>query len=389
MHIIQVSPRFPPAIGGMEEHVYQISLELIRRGHNVVVATSNEADGKTYPLRVEVVQGIHVHRFPLLMPRMLRESWFIPEMLKYFLRLRADLIHVHGYRCLSSFNAAYFAKVRSIPSVLTPHGIYPPRSFINGLAKSIFDHVFGNLLLGYSDKIIALSEHNKQILLRFGASPSKIVTVPNGVNVEEYACLQHRTRILEELKTEGPVLLYVGRIDWNKRVETIIEAMPAILKDFPHAKFVAVGPDYNNYVDKLSTIAKKLAVGRSVVISGSVSREKLLEFYSAADAFLLPSSYEGFGLSMLEAMSSKVPVIASPYGGPGDILMHRVNAWLLKETSPKEISKSVYAVLTNCRLREGLIENAFELVKRYTWKNVVNELEIIYEQAIKLKAKGR
>ena len=388
MHVIQVVPRFPPAIGGMEEHVYQISLELTRRGHNVAVVTSNEADGKTCPVQTEVMEGIDVYRFPLFMPRMLRESWFIPEILKCFLRLRADVVHVHGYRCLSSFNAVYFAQARNIPSVLTPHGIYPTRSFINGLAKSIFDHVFGRLLLSFSDKIIALSEHNRQLLLQFGASADKIVIVPNGVNVEEYASLQRSNSILEELKTDGPVLLYVGRIDWNKRVEKIVEAMPTILKEFPQAKFVAVGPDYGNYVGKLSAIARKLDVGRSLVIAGNVSRERLFEFYSAADAFLLPSSYEGFGLSMLEAMSSKVPVIASHYGGPGDILSHGVNAWLLKESTPNEISRSVYAVLTDRRLREGLVKNAFELVKKYTWKNVVNELEIIYEQTITEKAKN-
>lgn len=388
MHVIQVVPRFPPAIGGVEEHVYQISLELARRGHNVAVVTSNEADGKICRLQNEVMEGMHVYRFPLFMPRMLRESWFIPEILKCLLKLRADVVHVHGYRCLSSFNAVYFAKIRNVPSVLTPHGIYPTRSFTNGLAKSIFDHVFGRLLLSFSDKIIALSEHNKQLLLQVGASASKIVTVPNGVKVEEYASLQRSNNILEELNTNGPVLLYVGRIDWNKRVEKIIEAMPTILKEFPHAKFVAVGPDYGNYVDKLSAIAKKLEVEHSIVITGSVSRERLLEFYSAADAFLLPSSYEGFGLSMLEAMSSRVPVIASPYGGPGDILSHGVNAWLLKESTPNEISRSVYSVLTDQRLRKGLVKNAFELVKKYTWKNVVNELEIIYEQTIAEKAKN-
>jgi len=388
MHVIQVAPRFRPAVGGVEEHVYQISLELARRGHNVTVITSTEADGKICPLQTEIMEGIHVYRFPLFMPKMFRELWFIPQILKHFLRIPGDVVHAHGYRCLSSFNAIYFAQIRNVPSVLTPHGIYPTRSFMNGLAKSIFDHVFGRLLLGFSDKIVALSEHNRQLLLQIGASASKIVTVPNGVNIEEYANLQRSSKILDELNTNGPVLLYVGRIDWNKRVEKIVESMPIILKDFPSAKLVVVGPDYGDYVSKLLDIANKLKIERSLVITGNVSREKLLKFYSAADAFLLPSSYEGFGLSMLEAMCSKIPVIASPSGGPGDILNHGVNAWLLKEPTSEEISKSVHAVLTDHRLRENLVKNAFELVKKkYTWKNVVDELEMIYEQTITEKAK--
>jgi len=389
MHVIQVAPRFSPAIGGVEEHVYQISLELVKRGHEVTVVTSNEADGKICPVQTETMRGIEVYRFPLFIPKMFREVWFIPEILRSFLRLTGDIIHVHGYRCLSSFNAIYFAQLKNVPSVLTPHGIYPARSVINGMAKSIFDNVFGRLLLHFSDKIIALSEHNKRLLLQVGASANKIAIVPNGVNIEEYASLHRNDGGIDGLNLVGPMLLYVGRIDWNKRLEKIIESMPVILKDFPSAKFVVVGPDYSNHVNKLLDIAKRLEVRHSIVITGNVSREKLAEFYSAADLFLFPSSYEGFGLSMLEAMSSRVPVIASPSGGPGDILEHGVNAWLLKEPTSNEISNAVCAVLTDHRLRENLVENAFEMVKeKYTWKNVVDELEMIYEEVIAERARA-
>jgi glycosyltransferase involved in cell wall biosynthesis len=387
MHIIQVVPRFFPAIGGVEEHVFQISLELVKRGHDVTVVTSNDVDGKNYPLQSETLKGISVYRFPLFMPKMFREMWFIPEMLKSFLQLESDVVHVHGYRCMSSFNAIYFAQIRNVPSILTPHGIYPTRSFVNGLAKSAFDHLFGRLLLGLSDKIIALSVSNKDALLEIGASANKIVTVPNGVNVEEYVHLKRERGTLKDFSRNGPILLYVGRIDWNKRVQNVVESMPMILDHFPSAEFVIVGPDYGNYVSKLVGVARKLKVEHAICITGNVPKEKLLEYYSVADVFLLPSSYEGFGLSMLEAMGSKVPVIVSPSGGPGDILTHLEHAWLLKEASASEISEAVRTLLTDSQLRETLVNNAFELVKKnYTWKNVVDELEAVYEETIIEKA---
>lgn len=386
MHIIQVTPRFPPAIGGVEEHVYQISLELLKRGHNVTVITSNEVDGKIYSLQREVMQGIHVYRLPLFMSKLLRELWFIPDIRRIFRHLRGDVVHVHGYRCLSSCIDVYLARFKHIPTVLTPHGIYPPKSLINALLKLIFDRTLGRLLLNFSDRIIALSEHNIHLVLQIGASAKKIAIVPNGVNVEEYVNLQQNKKILDELGSDGPVLLYVGRIDWNKRLEKVVESMPLILKEFPYAKFVIVGPDYAKYTNQLLDLAKKLKVEHSLVITGKVPRNKLLEFYSMANVFLLPSSYEGFGLSMLEAISSKIPVIASPSGGPGDILTHGVHALLLKKTTPDEISKSVYAVLTDQQLRETLVKNAFEVVqKKYIWKSVVDELELIYKQVIREK----
>jgi 1,2-diacylglycerol 3-alpha-glucosyltransferase len=383
MHIIQVTPRFPPAIGGVEEHVYQISLELLKRGHNVTVITSNEVDGKIYPLQMEVMQGIHVYRLPLFMPKLLRELWFIPDIRRVFRRPRGDVVHAHGYRCLSSCIAVYLAHSKHIPTVLTPHGIYPPRSFINALLKSIFDRTLGLLLLSFSDRIIALSEHNVRLILQIGASTKNIVIVPNGVNIDEYVKLQRNKKNLDELGSDGPVLLYIGRIDWNKRLEKVVESMPLILKEFPSAKFVIVGPDYAKYTNQLLDLARKLKVEHSLVITGKVPRKKLLEFYSMANVFLLPSSYEGFGLSMLEAIRGKIPVIASPSGGPGDILTHGVDALLLEELTPEEIFKSVYAVLTDQELRETLVKNAFEVVKKkYTWKSVVDELELIYKQLI-------
>jgi len=210
-----------------------------------------------------------------------------------------------------------------------------------------------------------------------------MITVPNGADIEEFLNLHRSTRVLEELQTNGPILLYVGRIDWNKQVGKIVEAMPTILMDFPSARLVIVGPDYANYTPQLHDLGKKLMVEDSLVMTHDVPRRKLLEYYSVADAFILPSSYEGFGLSMLEAMCSGIPVIASPVGGPGDILKDRTNALLLKEISPAEISKQVRIVLTNRSLKEEIVKNARELVETtYTWKKVVDQLEEIYTQTI-------
>jgi glycosyltransferase involved in cell wall biosynthesis len=381
VNITQVVARFPPAIGGMEEHVYQISLELSKRGHKVSVITSNEVDGKTSAAQEEIMQEIRVYRHPLFMSKEMREYWFIPGVFKLFQKIGADIVHVHGYRCLSSFTAISLAHFKHTPIMFTPHGIYPPKSFSNALIKLSFDHTLGRLMLDFADKIIVLSDHNRRLLLQMGASANKMVIVPNGVNVETYKNLPKNTRTLKELGSQGPILIYVGRIDWNKRVEKIVESMPKILKNFPSAKLVIVGPDYAGCSGALLNLAKKLDVKHSLVITGKVSAERLLEFYSVANVFIMPSSYEGFGLSMLEAMTCKIPVIVSPTGGPKDILSHGVNSWFLEEATPEEISESVSSVLTNPQLREKLVKNAFELVKaKYTWEKVVDELEKNYAE---------
>ena len=381
MNITQVVPRFRPAIGGMEEHVYQISIELLKRGHIVSVITSNEIDGQGVALKKEIVDGIQIYRYPLFFSKAMREYWLIPGILLALQQIQTDIVHVHGYRCLSSFTTVCIAHFKHVPSVFTPHGIYPPKSFLNGLIKSSYDYTLGRSLLNWSDETIALSEHNVRLLLRMGAPSRRVVIVPNGVSASEYRGSGKNARILSMPGSSSPILLYVGRLDWNKQLEKVVDALPSILKEFPFAKFVVVGPDYSNYGASLSNQSRKLGVERSLVLTGRVSTKELGGFYAAADVFILPSSYEGFGLSMLEAMVNKVPVIASSSGGPGDILRHGVHAWLLNDVTPDQISKSVHAVLTNQQLRESLIKNALELVeKKYTWERVVDQLESIYDR---------
>lgn len=360
-------------------------MELIKRGHKITVLTSNEINHKTCSTKIEKIDGIEVHRFKLFMPKVYREYWLIPGILKDLLHLGADVVHVHGYRCLSSCIAIIIAHFEGIPVVFTPHGIYPPRSISNALLKKVFDLSFGRLSMKFSDKIIALTAHNKRLLLQIGAPEEKICILPNGVSPEDFVTVNRSRQKLRE-KNSGPVLLYVGRIDWNKRIEKVVEAMPLIVKKFPSAKFIIAGPDYANYTSKLKLLGEKLKVKHAIMVAGSVSRKKLLDLYSMADVFILPSSYEGFGLSMLEAMCSNIPLVVSPNGGPSDILTHRVNAWLLKEISDVEIFQAVNSVISDRKLQETMTQNAFELVnKKYTWKNVVDGLEYIYRQVIENK----
>ena len=129
-------------------------------------------------------------------------------------------------------------------------------------------------------------------------------------------------RILRNLKS-GPKrpTLARARCYWNKGLEKVIEAMPLLTKEFGRIELLIVGPDYAGYSANLLSMARKLGVHDSVVMTGKVSDEELLFYYSVADVFLLPSLYEGLSTSLLEAMASHVPVIASRFGGSGDVLV--------------------------------------------------------------------
>ena len=384
MRIVQVAPSFPPVIGGLENHVYSISIELVKRGHKVVVITSTDSE----VAHKEFMSGIEVYRFPLFLPRLFRETWFMPSMISALSSLQADVIHAHGYRCLSSCIALFLSKRKKVPFVLTPHGIFPKRNSFNGLLKFIFDYSLGNKLLKSSQKIIALTESNKSLILNAGAPKSRTVIVENGVDVTKYKEVFDSKALKKKHGFLGPVLLYVGRIAWHKNLEQIIRALPLIKRQFNDVKCLIVGPDYENGLANLLRLAKELGVEDSIVAKGAVSETQLHLYYSIADAFILPSVYEGLSLSMLEAMANKVPILVRSSAGISSILTHGVNALVLGSNDPCEISSSVGLLLSNSELREKICQNAYNLIlHKYTWKTVVDKLESIYKELISANLK--
>jgi glycosyltransferase involved in cell wall biosynthesis len=384
VRIVQVTPRFPPAVGGMENHVYALSNELEKRGHKVMVITSDDVDkdGKGTVRQMDVMNGVEVYRRALLFRKTMREYWFVSDVTALLAKLRPDIVHTHGYRCLSSCIATYWCRRNNVPLVFTPHGIYPSRSFTNHLIKTVYDHSFGNLLFRSSDKITALTEHNRQLLLKLGAPEGKIVLIPNGVDANKYNEARQRNEKMSKEESDGPVLLYVGRIDWNKGLERVIEALPALIASFNHIKFLIVGPDYSGQSKNLLALTEELGVSESVVMTGKVSEEQKSFYYSIADVFVLPSIYEGLSLSLLEAMASGLPIVATKSGGPGDILVDDIHALLMDDCSAQEISNLVGTILKDSRLANRIGKNAFDLVlKEFSLDRVVDKTEIVYSEA--------
>ncbi len=381
MHIVQVTPRFPPALGGMENYVYFVSRELVTRGHQVSVVTSDDTDsnGRENITFSTDQSGIRVLRYPLWFKEGLREYWCLPAVKNALSCLKPDIVHAHGYRCLSSWSAARWCRNHEVPLILTAHGIYPPRSIINGIIKKTYDRSFGNLLLKYAKEIIALTPNNRDLLLKTGASSKQIVMIPNGVDVTKF----RKTTLLgdsgsEELSEERTVL-YVGRVDWNKGLENVIEAMALLRKQSRLVKLLIVGPDYAGYTNCLRRLADRLDVTSSIIITGSVSDQRLMSYYSHATIFILPSLYEGLSTSLLEAMAAGVPVIATRFGGSGDVLTDGADSLLLKHGTPEEISDAIKRLLRDVKLRCRICENAFKLVsEKYDWHVLVDEIEGLY-----------
>jgi len=399
MKILFVQNRFYPAIGGAERHTYLLSKYLAKKGHEVTVYTTtslSKDDVLSIALsppffvkpkinanlpKEEFIEIFTVKRFDMRL-RFWSFNW-IPEMFK---KLKAtahefDIIHAHGYHISSSLAGCYYAKKCKKPFILTAHDLIIPDDLPTDakLFKKIYDKTFGRYLLKNSTRLIALTEDQIQQYAERGGDVSKIRIIPNGIELDKYRNAKTNPDIIAKYGIDDvdKVLLFVGRIDKYKGIQDVIEAMPEILSKHHNIKFIVVGGDYG-YKCELKKLSEKLNVDKSVVFTGNISKEELIELYKRADIFVFPSKMEGFGIVLLEAMASGTLCIAYSIPSVRKIIKDNENGVLVKNKN--ELLDKILYYLDNVEEKKKIETNAFKYVENYDIKSIITKLVMIYEE---------
>ena len=196
-----------------------------------------------------------------------------------------------------------------------------------------------------------------------------IVVVPNGVDFEKFS-FDIASADIE--KNEGDVFLVTAsRLVVKNAVSDIVKA----LKFLPeNVKLLICGTGYEE--KNLRTLVDKLSLGSRVVFKGFVPQKDLPAYLKTCDIFVRPSLSEGFGNSFIEAMASRVPVIATPVGGIVDFLTDKKTGLFCAVSEPKDLAKKVEIYMRDINLREEIVDNAFEMVKgRYDWSLVAKDMK--------------
>ena len=399
MKILFVQNRFYPAIGGAERHTYLLSKYLAKKGHEVTVYTTTSLSKddvlsialsppffvkpkiKANLPKEEFIEIFTVKRFDMRL-RFWSFNW-IPEMFK---KLKAtahefDIIHAHGYHVSSSLASCYYAKKCKKPFILTAHDLIIPDDLPTDakLFKKIYDKTFGRYLLKNSTRLIALTEDQIQQYAERGGDVSKIRIIPNGIELDKYRNAKTNPDIIAKYGIDDvdKVLLFVGRIDKYKGIQDVIEAMPVILSKHHNIKFIVVGGDYG-YKSELKKLSEKLNVDKSVVFTGNISKEELIELYKRADIFVFPSKMEGFGIVLLEAIASGTLCIAYSIPSVRKIIKDNENGVLVKNKN--ELLDKILYYLDNVEEKKKIETNAFKYVENYDIKSIITKLVMIYEE---------
>ena len=375
---------FLPHLGGIEKVAYEESRRLAKMGYDMTVLTSYL--GKENQSEID---GIKVLRYPAYHPA---ERFGLPlpipklSSIDVFRKAieKSDLVHAHGHPYASSHIACRLAKKYGKPFILTQHNTFVNYESCLNLAEHVNDFVLCRQTLRNSDKVIAVSQKTLEYVSRLGASRFKTMILYNGVDVDRFRPMNRlESRRKLDLPRNKFLVLTVRRLVYKNSLDTLIDAASSIVPSNPDVLFVIVGrgPD----ADFIQKRIERLGIVNNVILKGGVSDEDLPHYYGSADLFVLSSrSGEGFPLTVLEAMASGLPVIATNTGGTSEAVRNGINGILIQPKRPGLLTSGILRLLSSQEEKQKMGMRARMMVeKEFTWEKSAKKLESIYEKIIK------
>ena len=370
---------FPPHIGGGVERVAEkLCGRLVRRGNTVTVLTLRTCPAPA----VETRQGLTIYRAPALdLTRWLGVQFMASTpvfgmAVRLIRTLQPDLIHAHNLFFRTTEVAAILRMIFRVPLVTTLHlGKSEGNGKLLNTLISAYELTVGNFIVRRSDRIITVSNAVAQHARRMGGHSAPLTVIPNGVDTGVFYPAPDRNRT-------GQTVLFIGRLVPNKGPKTLIQAVPLVLVQHPQAQFVLVGE--GPLRARLQEQAKRLGVGHAVHFLGI--RHDVPVLMRQAALLVRPSTLEGMPLTVLEAMASALPVVATPVGGTPELLKNGVHGYLIGVGDRVALANAIIRLLGDRWLAEEMGRRGRKLVEdRYTWDAVAEQTERVYTEAIRCR----
>jgi glycosyltransferase involved in cell wall biosynthesis len=372
--VVHVAVGYPPAVGGISRQVALLGPRLRGSGFDVAVLTRSAGSGPGS----ETSQGISLHRVaaraegPLGSVRFLAAGWLWLSRLDP----RPSLMHAH--ELFSTATLALEAKRRwAVPAVLEPHSGGP-----HGNVARLMEKPFGRRRLAAAvataDRFIAITRQIHTELLEAGVAPERIVPLPNAVDAVAFAPADpgtaNRRRRELRLGEQGPVVVYTGRLDEVKGIRGLLGAWPSVRARHPAATLVVVGDG------PLLPLVEERAAGRVVAVGRVADVKPYLE---AADVFVLPSSAEASSISLLEAMSMALPVVATAVGGTPELIADGVSGVLVAPDDCGALADGLRQVLAAPERRAFGVEARRAVLRSHRVEDRVERLADLYRQLLR------
>ena len=383
MRILHVVPSFAPcfAHGGVVNASYQIAKKQVEDGHDVTVYTTDSCNER---LRFEDnynvdVDGIKVFYFKNLSNN-IKNKLTIDTPVSAISHIRRtiadfDIIQIHEHRHSLAIATHRYAKKNHVPYVLQAHGSVLP-FFQKEKLKDIFDRLWGFDILHDASRVFALTEVEKEQYLKMGVAEDRIEIVPLGINLDEYANLPETGNFKSRhgIDAEDRVILFLGRIHEIKGLDLLVNAFDKIRND--NVKLAIVGGD-SGFKDTLDEMIEERDLQDKVIFPGVLTGRDKIEALVDCDVFVMPSRYESFTTSGLEAMACGKPLVLTRN--------NHIHTWvkdnvgLVCDFDEDDLSNCIETLLDNGELCREFGETGRKLIEdKYDWDKVSKHIESIY-----------
>lgn len=386
--ILQVSPFFPPDVGGISSHVYNLSVNLTKYGDSIFIATPKRfLHGRKEVSNLDQQHILHMNSIYLLGWGRYATMRNVSFPIDFGNRLRSiirkgnfDAIHIHGIHYPTSWIAINAAYNHGVPSVVTVHGTYGlnPRRILDGktmLEEWMYKHLFvkllskTNVIIGPTNKII-------KFVKDLGVKSDNYFTVPNGIDTSKYIENLTTKKVYRDkynINQDAIVILFRGRFEHIKGILEFAEAIKNVLKHTDkRVEVVIVGS--GSLESRVHSILQHV---ERVQIFNWQPQEEIHELYIASDIYVIPSLSEGQGITVIEAMNACLHIVYSPVGGVPETLQGYTLKTILREVSSEEIGRVLISLLESSRSEFNLADS-ISYARSFDWKNTSLEIRKVY-----------
>jgi D-inositol-3-phosphate glycosyltransferase len=388
--------------GGMNVYVRDLSRELASRGHLVDVYTRSQ-DSSLPHISNRLGHGARVIHIPAGPEHPYNKHLVydhLPEFVSGVLAqaktdaIQYDVLHSHYW--LSGAVARELRQSWSAPIV---HMFHTLGEMKNAVAQRPEERetahriaVEGDIVR-FADTLVAATPVEEEQLVRlYEADPGRIRVIPPGVDTERFHPIpQALAKDNISLCPDCCIILFVGRIEPLKGIDSLIRAIAQVVAKLPELRERLRVPIIGGALDRiheddemvrLQELREELGIGDVVTFIGAKDQDLLQYYYSAAQMVVMPSDYESFGMVALEAMACGTPVIASDVGGLSYLVKHGRTGYRVPARDSQALAAKITRLLTDEGLRRRIGQRAACWAESYAWPRIADRIEVLYTQVM-------
>ncbi|USK33678.1 glycosyltransferase family 4 protein [Bacillus sp. F19] len=367
MKIVMLISSFHPLLGGAEKQAQRLGADLVSKGNNVTVLTRWHKGLKPE----EKIDGLNVVRLKVSSNSKFAPIIYLIKVLMYMWKYKKDIDVVHAHALSApGLTAALTSFVTGIPSIAKIAG--GGNQLGCEIKRMYLDNIIGKLKVKFMQKhisrFIAISRAIEDDLNYVNTPSKKIVFLPNGIDKLLYQNKNQNEFHLKSKKT----FLYVGRLEKVKGIDILMEAWSRINKQLKqNSQLIILGEG--------SIDISRFQTDESVEYMGKV--DNVRDYLANADVFLLPSRYEGISNALLEAMASKLTIIASKVGGNPDLIKHGENGFLFERENIEQLQNLIEGIMSSQYDVSSIGEAAYKFIEKdYDLDKISNKYIKLYQQ---------